>query len=76
MSKLDIILGITAAISLAVTFKIYAENQKMRKESKKHKCVVGTTFCNDMCCYYCEGNHKCKTYCKGDPLTCGNAREE
>lgn len=39
MSKLDVILGITAAVSLVVTFKVYAENKKIRKESRKHKCA-------------------------------------
>lgn len=76
MSKTEIILFAVAIVSLVTSFKISKENKKLREESKKHKCKLGTTFCNDKCCYYCENNYLCKLRCKGDPLTCGNAVEE
>ncbi|NFK78983.1 hypothetical protein FDA95_10270 [Clostridium botulinum] len=76
MTKLEIILFITAVISLITTMVLNKENNKLKDKDKKHKCNLGKMICDEKCCYNCEDRAICRASCNGNPLMCGNSREE
>ncbi|MET7041044.1 hypothetical protein WBZ18_03475 [Clostridium botulinum] len=76
MTKLEIILFITAAISVVTTMVLSKENTKLKDQAKNYKCNLGKMICGEKCCYYCEDRAICRAACNGNPLLCGNSREE
>ncbi|HBJ2609702.1 hypothetical protein FDA77_19080 [Clostridium botulinum] len=76
MTKLEIILFITAAISVVTTMVLSKQNNKLMKHTKNYKCNLGKVMCGEECCYNCEDRAICRASCNGNPLMCGNSREE
>lgn len=46
------------------------------KHTKNYKCNLGKVMCGEECCYNCEDRAICRASCNGNPLMCGNSREE
>ncbi|WP_409068867.1 hypothetical protein ACFLKC_14125 [Clostridium caseinilyticum] len=76
MTKLEIILFITAVVSVVTTMVLYKENNKLMKHTKNYKCKLNKVMCGNECCYNCEDRYICRAACNGDPLVCRNTREE
>ncbi|EPY2281788.1 hypothetical protein [Clostridium sporogenes] len=76
MTKLEIILFITAVISVVTTMVLSKQNNKLKNKYKKHRCNLEKIICDGKCCYYCEDETICSAACNGNPLVCGNSREE
>lgn len=76
MTKLEIILFITAVVSIVTTMVLSKQNNKLMKHAKNYKCNLGKVMCGEECCYNCEDRSICRTACNGNPLVCGNSRED
>lgn len=75
MSKIEIILFITASISLATTLKLrYDQCHKI--VSKKHICVYNECpSCYEKACMDCNIVSECQRICYGDCKKCGGYKE-
>ncbi|MDU1421981.1 hypothetical protein ACQX0N_09705 [Clostridium tepidum] len=76
MTKLEIILFITAVVSIVTTMVLSKQNNKLMKHAKNYKCNLGKVMCGEECCYNCEDRSICRAACNGNPLVCGNSRED
>lgn len=71
MSKIEIILFITAAMSLLVTAKMYNDQVNPKKKSK-HICIYNDCpLCFEIPCSDCDNKTQCKRCCSENCKNCG-----